>query len=394
MSKHYIVFVRDTLPKPEAHLVWAAHCANGAANLGYSAVLVYLQKGISAHNPIAWIAPFHPRRPSLELQKFYNLKDRLKVSPLPIPWPIDRFKGKWLNSSSLVCKYYFPVHIAPSTQIVHTRNWNFVKAAIQNNIPVIYEHHHYDPKKFAPAIVRHPCFKVAITLSEPVRDHMVQQGMPAEKILKLSSGLNPVFLDRQPNAAKAWREHLLTQECQHLVVYAGALYRFKGVDLLIDVAKQLPQVQFAFAGGNKKQILTYQQLTREKKVANVTFLGYLPQDRLAALLQSADILAHPHCAGEAATFTSPLKFFDYLASGSPIVATEIPPLMDFKSAAVVAGWCEPNQPLQLAHCIQRVLETHPRKAEGNLHNIEFAQQFSWENRIQKILNHVKTPMSK
>jgi glycosyltransferase involved in cell wall biosynthesis len=124
------------------------------------------------------------------------------------------------------------------------------------------------------------------------------------------------------------------------------------------------------------------------QVQNVNFLGYVLHDQLASLLQAADVLVHPHCTGKEASFTSPLKFFDYLASGTPIVATEISALQEFKAAEVVAGWCEPDQPLPLAEAIQRVLITHARKPEGYRNSIDFVQQFSWENRIKAILSHV------
>jgi glycosyltransferase involved in cell wall biosynthesis len=216
--------------------------------------------------------------------------------------------------------------------------------------------------------------------------------MPADKVLKLHNGFNQRFLVRQPQQAKAWRLQFLTAPYQHLAVYSGALYPFKGVDLLIKAACGLPDVQFVFAGGTAEQVAAYQQLCREQQVTNAQFLGHLPHEQLASLLQAADVLVHPHCAGEAATFTSPMKFFDYMASGTPIVATEILPLMEFKTSGVVAGWCEPDQPVQLADCIRRVLQTYPRQPEGYCHSMEFVKQFSWENRIATVLSYVENSL--
>lgn len=392
MTKHYIFFTRNELPQPQAHLVQVAHSANAAANLGYPTVLVFIHKGINSLNPLEWISPFRPRQPPENLIQFYNLQDKLKIAPLPIPWPIDRIKGKLTNSSTIVSKYYFPFHILPVTKLVHTRDWNFVKAAIKQGIPAIYEHHHHDSKQFEPEIVHNPLFQIAVTVADTVRESMIQNGMPPEKVIKLHNGFNHLFLVRQPEAAEAWRNRLLVDGRQHLVVYSGALHRFKGVDLLIDVAKELPQIQFAIAGGDAVQVQAYQQQAKEKQTQNVKFLGYLPQNQLASLLQAADILAHPHCSGEAATFTSPLKLFDYMASGTPIVATEIPPLMEFKSSKAIAGWCPPDNPIQFAQCLEQVLETHPRKLEGYSDSLEFVLQFSWENRAKKILSSVEEAM--
>ena len=389
MSKYYVFFTRNILPQPNvASLVQVAHSANAAANLGYPAVLVYLRKGWSALNPVDLLFPFQPTKPDDKLAKIYNIQDKLKVADLPMPWPIDLWDSKWTSSSTIVSKYYLPIHLLKSTKIVHTRDWNFVKAAVKNGIPAIYEQHHHENKQFESETVRNPLFQISVTVADTVRDSMIVNGMPPEKVITLHNGFNHLFLARQTEAAQNWRQQLLEDDRQHLAVYAGGLYPFKGVDMLVDVAKELPLVQFAIAGGDSSQVTAYQQLAKSKQVNNIKFLGYLPQNQLASLLQAADVLTHPHCLTEAATFTSPLKFFDYMASGTPIVATEIASLMEFKSGNIAATWCEPDNPHQFAQSIRDCLTKYPRKSEGYAETMDFVKQFSWENRIQKIMGYV------
>ncbi|MEG4168619.1 glycosyltransferase family 4 protein [Microcoleus sp. S13_D1] len=389
MSKYYVFFTRNILPQPNvASLVQVAHSANAAANLGYPAVLVYLRKGWSAVNPVDLLFPFQPRKPDDKLATIYNIQDKLKVADLPMPWPIDFWDSKWTSSSTIVSKYYLPIHLLKSTKIVHTRDWNFVKAAVKNGIPAIYEQHHHENKQFESEIVRNPLFQISVTVADTVRDSMIKNGMPSEKVITLHNGFNHLFLARQTEAAQNWRKQLLEDDRQHLAVYAGGLYPFKGVDMLVDVAKELPLVQFAIAGGDSSQVTAYQQLAKSKQVNNIKFLGYLPQNQLASLLQAADVLTHPHCLTEAATFTSPLKFFDYMASGTPIVATEITSLMEFKSGNIAATWCGPDNPYEFAKSIQACLTKYPRKVAGYAETMDFVKQFSWENRIQKIMGYV------
>lgn len=385
--KHYIFFTRNTLPQPRADLVQVVNCANAAANLGYSTVLTYLGQQSNWLSLNTYLAPFRPQVPDIKLAQFYNIQERLRVVALPFPWSLKR--EQLTDPSTIVCKYYFPIHLRSRSQIVHTRDWNFVKAAIKNGIPAIYEHHHHEEKQFEPEIVNHPLFQIAITVADPVRDSMIAHGMPPEKVVKLHNGFNQLFLQRQPEQAHIWRQKLLSDDTQKLVVYSGALHAFKGVDLLLEVAQLLPEVQFVFAGGEDPQVMAYRNLAEQKQLSNVKFLGHVLHEQLASLLQAADVLAHPHCSGKAATFTSPLKFFDYMASGTPIVSTEIAPLMEFKPSGVVAGWCEPDQPVQLADCIRRVLQTHSRQTEGYSKSMQFVKQFSWENRITKILSYVE-----
>ncbi|TVQ54851.1 MAG: glycosyltransferase [Spirulina sp. DLM2.Bin59] len=394
MSKHYLFFTRNPLPQPNvASLVQVVHSANAAANLGYSTVLAYLDSAVGKFKPTQFFQPFQPQQPPSELIQYYNIQDQLKVAPLPLPWPINaQWGGKWTHPSTLISKYYLPFYLRPKTQIVHTRDWNFAKAAIQNGVPVIYEQHHYSEKKFPAEIVRSPLFQIAVTVADTVKDHLIAQGMPEEKTIKLHNGFNYSFIQRYEEAAAALRQTLILENRQHLVVYSGGLHSFKGVDLLITVAKALPAIQFVFAGGSPEKVTAYQQQAQDQQADNVTFLGYIPQSKLAVLLQAADVLAHPHLLTNAATFTSPLKFFDYLASGTPIAASEIPPLREFQAANIAVGWCEPDNPSSFADCIQRVLSTYPRRVGGYPETIEFAGQFSCENRIATILSYVDEGM--
>ncbi|MEO1374000.1 MAG: glycosyltransferase family 4 protein [Cyanobacteria bacterium J06635_10] len=387
-KKHYIYFIREELPKPEAHLVQSTNAANAAANLGYSTVLVYPCKGKEALNPINIIRPFRPKKTPGKLRKYYNIQEKLKVCSLPMPFPIDYIKTKFTNSNTIASKYYFPFHILPTTKIVHSRDWNFIEAAVKNGVPAIYEHHHHENKPFLQEIVQNPLFQIAVTVADTVRESMIANGMPAEKVIKLHNGYNHLFMERHLEVAAEWRKKLLQNGREKLVVYSGALEQFKGIDILIEVAKELPNVQFACAGGKDKKVKHYQQLAQEKQVDNITFLGFILQQELASLLQAADILAHPHCSGKAATFTSPLKLFDYFASGTPIVATRIPSLREFENTKAITAWCEPDNPTQFTASVERVLETHPRKIEGYSDSIEFVRQFSWENRAAKILSYV------
>lgn len=389
MSKYYLFFTRNILPQPNvASLVQVAHSANAAANLGLPAVLVYLRKGLSAFNPVDLLHPFQPRKPDEKLAQIYNLQDKLKIADLPMPWPIDLWDSKWTSSSTIVSKYYLPIHLLKSTKIVHTRDWNFVKAAVKNGIPAIYEQHHHEDKQFEPEIIRNPLFQISVTVADTVRESMIQNGMPPEKVIMLHNGFNHLFLARQTAESRIWRQKLLGDGRENLAVYAGGLYPFKGVDMLVDVAKELPAVEFAIAGGDSSQVTAYQQLAKSKQVNNINFLGYLRQNQLASLLQAADVLVHPHCLTEAATFTSPLKFFDYMASGTPIVATEIPSLLEFKSGNIAAIWCAPDQPQHFAQSIQACLTKYPRQVEGYAETMDFVKQFSWENRIERILSYV------
>ncbi|BAU63137.1 putative glycosyl transferase, group 1 [Stanieria sp. NIES-3757] len=390
MSKYYIIYSHQISLQPNtAHEIHDVQCADAAANLGYPTVLVYPNQQQHNFNLFNFLFPFRPQIPSKEIVEFYDIQSNLETAPLPLPGQFLPLPDKLTHPSTIICKYYFPLHIFSKTKVLHTRDWNCAKAAVQNKIPTIYESHYFQSKPLETKIVNSPYFRIAVTQSELTRQSLIQAGVPEQKAIWLHNGFGQSFLTRQPAEAKAWRQQLLSENYQYLVVYSGALYRFKGIDLLIDVARLLPHIQFAITGGTDSQIQDYRQLAQEKQVNNINFLGWiLPRSRLVSLLQAADLLAHPHLSGKEADFTNPVKFFQYIASGTPMVVTEIPPLLPFKSSPLVATWCPPDDPGAFAQAIGQSLRNYPYQSEGYQTNIDFASQFTWENRTTKIMSYV------
>ena len=386
MTQRYVVYsAKISLAADSAHEIHDVMCANAVANLGEPTVLVYPHQ---SPGMFACLRPLQIQEPENNFIQFYNVQEYLKTGVVPLPNKLKYWDQKLKIFSRLIYQYFLPVHVFPVTKLLHTRDWNCVKAAVRHQTPVVYERHYFQKQAYEPAIVNSPFLKVAITQSEPIRQSLVEAGMPSEKVNWLHNGFSPAFLNRQPEEAQQWRKQLLKENQRYLAIYSGALYRFKGVDLLIDVAKQLPDCQFAITGGTAEQVESYRQIAQEKGVKNIQFLGWiLPRSRLVSLLQAADILLHPHRSGEAANFTNPVKFFQYMASGTPIVATKIPPLIPFQSAPLAAGWCQPDNEQELAQCIEAVLMQYPKKAAGYRSNIDYARQFTWEERAVKIMNH-------
>jgi glycosyltransferase involved in cell wall biosynthesis len=385
MKKHCIFFTKNTLPKPGmASAIQFVNSANAAANIGYPAVLVYLDESRRSYNPVNWIYPYRLEPPKKSLMDFYNVQDRLKTVTLPNPWPIDKLGKNRISSAMLSKRYFLPFGVLPHAKLFYVRDWNFAKMAVERKVPCVLEWHFPCNDSFNPEIVNDRSFKITVVVSTYVKNDVIKHGMPPEKILQVHSGVNQVFFTRDHVKIQKWRGKLLNGKCQYLAVYSGGLYKFKGIDLLIEVSTKLPQIHFLLAGGEKPQIKKYQKLAEAKKATNITFLGYVSHSELVGLLKAADILLHPHLLGEASTFTSPLKFFEYMASGTPVVATEILPLMEFKDLSLAMVWCKPDDPVLLSGCIENALKMFPRKEMGYRENVEFARQFTWEKRMERI----------
>ena len=81
-----------------------------------------------------------------------------------------------------------------------------------------------------------------------------------------------------------------------------------------------PSAQLIVAGGAAADIERYRSLCRELGISDrVRFIGPQPVDRLGALLSLADVVVSPRTQGN----NTPMKIYSYMASGKPILATDL-----------------------------------------------------------------------
>lgn len=111
---------------------------------------------------------------------------------------------------------------------------------------------------------------------------------------------------------------------EQLLVYAGTLEKYQGIDILVksmkDVIEKNNKVKLIIAGGTKEQVEEFTKLANEFGVSNfVKFTGRVAQKYAKEFSAKADILLSPRSDGT----NTPLKIYEQLASGKPLVATRI-----------------------------------------------------------------------
>ena len=110
----------------------------------------------------------------------------------------------------------------------------------------------------------------------------------------------------------------------------GHLYPGRGVDLFLELAAAFPQVNFLWVGGRPADVEAWR--ARASSVhQNTTFTGFVPNRRLPLFQAAADILLMPYgrsittsSGGNTAEICSPMKMFEYMAAGRPILASDLP----------------------------------------------------------------------
>lgn len=170
----------------------------------------------------------------------------------------------------------------------------------------------------------------------------------------------------------------------NIAMYVGHLYEWKGVDVVVEAARRSTgkNLTFVFIGGTDSDLVRYRAMTKD--LSNVVFLGRRRHNEVPALIKAANTLLLPNVSSteESTRYTSPIKMFEYMASGVPIVASDLPSikeiLNDRNAVLVKAG----DASDLLRGITQALLDD---KNERGVQAKKDVQQYTWRVRAKKIL---------
>jgi glycosyltransferase involved in cell wall biosynthesis len=173
------------------------------------------------------------------------------------------------------------------------------------------------------------------------------------------------------------------------VVYAGQLYPWKGVDVLVEAMAAVPEARLVIAGGmpGERDLERLRALVSERGLRERTeMLGTVSQARVAEELQKASVVVVPFLrTAMTERHTSPLKVFEAMAAGRPIVASDLPSSREVLRHGETALLVPPDDAAALAAALTRLLADHAlaeRLARGAFAE---APRFSWDARAQALL---------
>ena len=144
--------------------------------------------------------------------------------------------------------------------------------------------------------------------------------------------------------------------------------------LIEKLAKERPDATIFLIG----RTLPGVDLTHLQKYQNIVFHGLVPQPELPAYLAQMDVCLNVFRAGALSKDVSPLKFYEYLATGKPVVSTREPlQVEDFKDVVYIAY--DADEFLNL--CDAAAAENDPEKVQKRL---SYGEQCSWTERVHQM----------
>lgn len=175
------------------------------------------------------------------------------------------------------------------------------------------------------------------------------------------------------------------------VGYFGHVYKGRGIKIIEQMAEKRPKILFLVVGGNNEDV---RRRRKSVKAKNVCFIGYISYPKANSLMKLVDVLLMPYqknvsigvARHDTAKWMSPMKMFEYMASGVPLIASKLPVLCEVleneKNALLV-----PSDHVQSwVSALDRLLE------DPNLYKIiseraksDFKNKHTWEKRAELIV---------
>ncbi len=215
------------------------------------------------------------------------------------------------------------------------------------------------------------------------KDKLVEKfGLNQNKILVYPNGVEITDFDIALSRSEA-RKKLNISKNKKVVVYTGSFIYWKGVETLIHSAELIKDTMFYFVGGNKDDLLRLGISYNNKD--HIVIIENRPHKEVPLWLRSADVLVLPNTAKEDISkfYTSPMKLFEYMASGTPIVASDLPSIRNIVDERFVSFFT-PDNPNSMAQVINSVFKDYKSVLIKSKAASQEVKKYTWDKRAEHI----------
>ena len=278
-----------------------------------------------------------------------------------------------------------------SSHLLFARNAEWLLACLDRGSRFIYESHRPPHDWWDYLIQRYlfgrPGFKGLVVISQPLRRTYlsVYPCLPRTKVVVSPDGADEV----QESDLEVGRNGRLQ------VGYVGHLYPGRGGELMIAVARALPNIDFHVVGGRVEDIARLKALSPSE---NLAFHGHRAPAELDRFYRRFDVAIAPYQekvavaggTGNTVAWMSPLKIFEYMAHGKAIVASDLPVLHEVLVPDRTALMVDPGNVAAWTKALSRLMENREEcRALGRQARTVFVGNYTWRRRAERILDVLK-----
>lgn len=323
---------------------------------------------------------------------YYGVKRNFTIKKIPcIDFiVIDKLLGPlafWLTELSFLFIAGFCL-LRTKKDCIYTRDkfLGFFLTFFNKN--VFYEAHTVPAAVFFSGMKR---VRGVIVITRYLKKFFVGRGAAEEKVLVAPDGVDLAGFDI-PQTQDDCRRRLGLPLDRKIILYTGHLYPWKGTETLLEAAKQSTTNSqqsplFLFVGGTKADLQRLSVISCQ--LSNVKLMGHRSHKEIPYWLKAADVLVLPNSAKYDISkyWTSPIKMFEYMAAGKPIVASDLPSIREVLSENN-AIFVEPDCARALVLAIRDLLGEGSNRDAIAARARENAKEYIWSKRAKKILGFI------
>jgi glycosyltransferase involved in cell wall biosynthesis len=330
---------------------------------------------------------------NIDLPSFYGLKNNLQIEYIPSRPSLKRYDFA-----------YLAIRKARRNHADLCYVW-LVQAGIFSllaKLPVLMELHGPPEGKFGPTLFR--LFKklsgkkrlLPITHALAVQlQERFQINLDDAQSIQVSP--NGVDLERFLNLPEPKTMRLQLGLPEALTVgYTGHLYTGRGMDLLIELARCFPRINFLWVGGRQEDVNIWRERLLRENIKNIILVGFVENSQLPLYQAAADILVMPYervisgsSGGNSSSYASPMKMFEYMASKRAIISSDLPVIREVLNPSN-AMLCPPDDIATWSEALGTLIYDEDKRLSLAEQAWQDIQGYSWLERARKALQGFPT----
>jgi glycosyltransferase involved in cell wall biosynthesis len=225
-----------------------------------------------------------------------------------------------------------------------------------------------------------------VAISQGLADELRERGARAEKLVILHDAVDPAKFN---GSRGQLRNGSAAANGYFTLGYFGSIAQGRGLETLFDAVAATPWLRLRLAGRvtADKEMDGVVQRARDSLGSRLEWLGSVAHSRIPELMQSCDALAIPYTTElKTVNVMSPLKVFEYMAAGRPIVSSQVGTLREILEEGVDCVSFQAGNQESLVHALGRL------RGSGNLRDrLSTAAQskackYTWNARARRILD--------
>lgn len=395
------VFSHGNIPSYWAHSINTVEHAQACFDLGHDVTIYSIER--TADKRV---------RQSYSLSTFYGIDDAISFVTVPTHTYTTLLEKVYQKFLEYIIYRFLP-NIDPEYRLVrlaldvgvdraYARTYRAAKYLLDQHIPTIIETHAINLKKtglkqLIRTLKRTDTPYVISTISTIIADAFESKGIERSNVVVQEDAVR--LVQKQPSLQL---NHGMIQKKEGVidVVYTGSLHPGKGIEDLLTVAQLCQEdVRFRFivVGGPKDTARGYAAEAKEKGLYNIIFVGPVVPSQVSHYRSLADILIMLYNFHETGTVmdihtTSPIKLFEYMAAGKPIIVSQIPAIQKVVTSEEVF-FVTPGNVKEVVDTLDTIVSSPDMVTARVTRATALSKEYTYVHRVRVLLHHLSTQLS-